>query len=179
MFCTRLAACGHWGESKSNDHGILSISSREQSEQRGALIRDFEDRTRTELEAEHGDTFRQAVIDEFESRGETATEEDIEAGVDARVDALLAEAVDEYTEGALSADLERALLPLLRLSMPPEHYAALQQRGILHLLELEVITMRSGLRYYRDHPDGAPADNLLNRPRYRDTPEGLELLDGP
>jgi hypothetical protein len=30
--------------------------------------------------------------------------------------------------------------------------------------------------YYRDRPDGDPRDNLLSRPRYRDTENGIELL---
>lgn len=37
--------------------------------------------------------------------------------------------------------------------------------------------MRSGLRYYRDHPDFFKPDNLMSLPRYRETPAGPTFPD--
>lgn len=157
-------------------HSILCVSHREFNEQHGGLVFTFESEQRPLLEAEHGERLREEVIAELEDEGIEPTEEEINARVQARIDALLAEAVEAHT-GSVQFDrqLEAALRPLLRLDMPPENFAAVQKRGILHLLDLEVITMRSGLRYYRDHPDFFKPDNLMSLPRYRATPQGPEF----
>ncbi len=159
-------------------HSILTISNREFNEQSGAVVFTFEAETRAQVEAEQGAQIRQDVMDEFAADGVEPTEEEIVAKVQARIDAIVAERVDSFTEGSLfKFRLEQALRPLLRLDMPPENFAALQQQDILHLLDLEIITMRSKLRYYRDHPDFFKPDNLMSLPRYRETPTGPEFPD--
>lgn len=160
-------------------HSILTISNREFNEQRGALIFTFESSARPVIEAEQGEQIRQEVIAEFEADGVTPTEEEIVARVQARIDALLAEQTTAYTDSALfDSQLDQALRPLLKLDMPPENFAALQQQGILHLLGLEIITMRSGLRYYRDRPDFNLRDNLMSLPHYTETPSGPAFPGG-
>lgn len=159
-------------------HSILTISNRELNEQRNELIFTFEAGARPTIEAEQGEQIRQDVVAELTHDGVAPTEEEIVAEVQARIDALLAEQTSAYTgSGLFATQLEQALRPLLRLDMPPENFAAVQKRGILHLLGMEVITMRSGLRYYRDHPDFDPRDNLMSRPHYRETPHGPEFQD--
>ncbi|HEV8689716.1 MAG TPA: hypothetical protein VGQ91_05430, partial [Ideonella sp.] len=146
-------------------HSILTVSNREFNEVRGGLIFTFESSARPIIEAEQGEQIRQDVIAEFEDEGVTPTEEEIVARVQARIDAILAEQTTAYTDSALFAtQLEQALRPLLKLDLPPENFAAVQQQGILHLLGLEIITMRSGLRYYRDRPDFNLRDNLMSLP---------------
>jgi hypothetical protein len=158
-------------------HGILTISNREINEERGRLIGAFEDATRPTIEAEQGDEIRQQVIAEFDAEGVTPSDEEVDRRVQERIDEILAERVDEYTGSRLDRDVEQALRPLLQLDMAPEHFAALQKQGILHLLDLEIVTMRSGLRYYRDRPDFFRPDNLMAHPRYRSTPDGPVLRD--
>lgn len=157
-------------------HSILAVSHREFNEQHDGLVFAFESEQRPLIETEHGERLREEVLAELESEGTPATEEEITARVQARIDALLAEAVERHTGSTqFQHQLDQALRPLLRLDMPPENFAAVQKRGVLHLLDLEVITMRSGLRYYRDHPDFFKPDNLMSLPRYRATPEGPQF----
>lgn len=159
-------------------HSILTISHREFNEQRNGMIFTFEAETRPAIEAEQGEQIRQEVIAEFEAEGHTPTEEEIVARVQARIDAILAERTDAFAGSVqFKRLLDQALRPLLKLDMPPENFAALQKQAILHLLDLEVITMRSGLRYYRDHPDFFKPDNLMSLPRYRETPAGPTFPD--
>jgi hypothetical protein len=159
-------------------HSILAVSHREHNEQHGGLVFTFETEQRPLLETEHGERLREEVIAELEDEGTPPTEEAINARVQARIDAMLAELVATHTGSVqFKRQLEAALRPLLRLDMPPENFAAIQKREVLHLLDLEVITMRSGLRYYRDHPDFFKPDNLMSLPRYRATANGPEFPD--
>jgi hypothetical protein len=156
-------------------HSILTISQREFNEQRNELIGAFQAATRPAIEAEQGEQIRADVIAEFEADGVEPTEEEIVAKVQARIDAILEELTQGYIDGRMVDELAVALRPLLKLDMPPENFAAVQQKGILHLLGLEIITMRTGLRYYRDRPDFNLRDNLMSLPRYTETPSGPEF----
>lgn len=161
-------------------HGILCISDREVRETRNRLLRAFEEATAADILATDGAAIEAQATQEFADAGIVPTPEELASRVWEIVSALTAPLVEAYEDGALAAQLESALEPLLRLRMAPEYFAALQKKGILHLEELEIITMRApghaGFMYYRDRPDGGPRDNLLARPRYRETPAGVELL---
>jgi hypothetical protein len=160
-------------------HDILAISDREIRETTNRLVASFEEATRAEIDASDGAQIRADVTAEFAAAGITPSAEEFEARVAEVISERAAPVVDDYREGQLDNDVEVALEPQLRLSMAPEYYGALQKHGILHLEELELITMRApgyaGFMYYRDHPDGGPDDNLLSRPRYRETEDGIEL----
>lgn len=160
-------------------HGILAISDREIRETTNRLVAEFEEARQAEIDASDGTQIRAKVTAEFAEEGITPTAEEFEARVAEVIAERAAPLVDDYREGRLDSDVEVALEPQLRLSMAPEYYGALQKQGILHLEELELITMRApghtGFMYYRDHPDGGPRDNLLSRPHYRETEHGIEL----
>jgi hypothetical protein len=153
-------------------HSILAISNREINEQRNALIGAFAAGARGDIEQQQGTQIRLDVAAAFAAAGITPTPEQFETCVQQKIGEILNAEVAAFVDGPLDGRLEEALLPLLRFDLPPENFAALQRKGILHLLDLEMITMQGGFRYYRDHPDGAPGDNLLSRPRYRSTAGG-------
>lgn len=161
-------------------HGILAISDREIRETSNRLLGAFEEAARADIDASDGAQIRADVTAEFAAAGITPTTEEFDARVSEVIAAQAAPLVDDYRDGQLDNDVEVALEPQLRLRMAPEYYGALQKQGVLHLEELELITMRApghaGFMYYRDHPDGGPHDNLLSRPRYRETEQGIELL---
>jgi len=161
-------------------HAILGISDREVRETTGTVLWVFERARRAEILANEGDAIRAEVTQEFANAGKTPTQEEFEKRVSEVIAERAAPLVDEYRKGRLVGDVEEALKPLLRLSMAPEYFGALQKLGVLHLEGLELITMHApghtGFMYFRDHPDGDPRDNLLSRPRYRETDPGLELL---
>lgn len=161
-------------------HAILGISDREVRETTSRVLWAFERARRIEIRANEGDAIRAEVAQEFGSAGEMPTQEEFEKRVSEVIAARAAPLVDEYRKTRLAGDVEVALKPLFRLSMAPEYFAALQKLGVLHLEGLELITMRApghaGFMYYRDHPDGDLRDNLLSRPRYRETDLGPELL---
>ncbi|MEJ7631091.1 MAG: hypothetical protein WKF28_01190, partial [Rubrobacteraceae bacterium] len=161
-------------------HSILVISQREFNETRNALIGAFEEAKRAEIDANEGDQIRMDVEAEFAAAGETPTQEEFDARVQEVIDERVAPLTEEYIDGPLGAEVELALLPLLRFDLPPENLAALQDKKILHLLGLEIIKMRApgheGFMYYRDQPDFYKPDNLHSLPRYRETPNGPEIL---
>lgn len=156
-------------------HSILAISQREINETRNGLIGDFAGERFAEMEAAEGAQIRMEVEAEFAAEGVTPTEEQIVERIAEIIAERIAPAVDAYIEGPLDTELEQALLPLLRFDLPPEHFAALQKKKILHLLELEIITMRDGFMYYRDRPDFHLPDNLHSLPRYKRTPTGPQF----
>ncbi len=163
------------------DH-ILAISKRELNEQTGGVLFTFREETRTRIVADQGPTIRQQVITDLSAGGATPTEEEIQAEVGARIDALVAEEETAF-EGTreFHRRLKAAIDPLLRFELPPEKLAELQQLGILELTGLVMIRLRKGhppgepLLYYRDRADGDTRDNLLSLPRYRHTAEGPVL----
>lgn len=150
-------------------HGILTISNREYNEQRDDLIGRFEGFVGAALDRAQGDSAQLAA--ELAAQGVTLAPDQLEQVLGGAVQP----AIDAFIAGPLGARLEAALVPLLRFDLPPENLAALQQQGILHLLDLELITRRDGVRYYRDHPDFYEPDNLLALPHYHQTPDGPKV----
>ena len=156
-------------------HGLLVISDRERNEVRNRLVDAFTQAKRAEIDADQGAQIRADLQAEFDAAGTTPTQEEFDARLGEILDGLVAPFTKIYIEGPLDTELEPALVPELRLCLPPENIGALQKKGILHLLELELITMHGGLLYYRDHPDFYTPDNLMSRPHYTEGPDGLEF----
>lgn len=101
-----------------------------------------------------------------EALGRDPTPDEIAEAVDARVLALVDQAQQDYEAGGLEADLTAAVDRILRLDARPHEIAALQDAGILVLAGKEIIRMRNGTVYFRDHPDFVFRDNLLALPHY-------------
>lgn len=162
-------------------HSILVLSREEYNETRAGVIAAFEAKTREEVTANETAEFRGEAETELAGLGLTPVPGQIDAMVQERIDERVAELVDAFTEGpTIDGEVEQAVLPLLKFDLPPENLAALEKKRILHLLGLEIITMHApghqGFMYYRDHPNFDERDNLHSLPRYRETPNGPELL---
>lgn len=146
---------------------ILIVSRRERDEQRAALVDALRAATDAEVRASQG----AAIIGEETERlrqalGRDPTPDEIAEAVDARVLALVDQAQQDYEAGGLEADLTAAVDRILRLDARPNEIAALQDAGILVLAGKEIIRMRNGTVYFRDHPDFVFRDNLLALPHY-------------
>ncbi|MFO0874196.1 MAG: hypothetical protein U0575_09530 [Phycisphaerales bacterium] len=162
-------------------HSILAISEREIRETRNGVIAAFEAETRTQIETDEGPQIRATVKAQLAAEGDPADLEDLDRIVEAAIAARVAGIVQAFADGPLvDPRTEQALLPLLRFDLPPENLAALQEKKILHLVGLQIVTQHApgheGFKYYRDKPDFFKPDNLLSLPRYRQTPEGPQFL---
>lgn len=153
------------------DHTIRSLlvlSKRESDEQRRAVLDRFRASTEAVVRADQGATITQEETDRLRAElGRDPTDEELAEAVDARVAALVAAAEADYVEGDLGRDLDAAIAQVLRLDLVPAELASLQVGGVLAVAGKEIIRMRSGTVYYRDHPDGFVQDNLLALPHYR------------
>jgi hypothetical protein len=153
------------------DHTIrqlLVASSREVDEQRGALIRALRRRTDAEVRAAQGAAITAEETDRLRQElGREPTQEEIDDAVGARVSALVDDAEADYRDGDLPDDVDTALDRIVRFDLAPREHAALQDADVLVIEGKEIIRMRSGTVYYRDHPDFVTADNLLSLERYR------------
>ncbi len=166
---------------------LLCISGREIVGVQEELRNAFADRNYAEVYANEGDAIREQVILDLSVGGITPTEEEIVAEVEARVQGRLSEIMRGYDDPP-AIELALELRPLLRFDVSPVELAELRDRHILTLDEIdsvqERLIVRRHRRYLRDHPDyepgpGGEEDNLLNRPRYRPTPDGPEFTTTP
>jgi hypothetical protein len=147
---------------------LLVLSTREQNEQRSSLISGFRSRTETDIRADQEASITAEETDRLRQElGREPTEAEIDEAVDARVKALVDEAQAAYEEDQLASDLDAAVDRILRFDAAPHEHAALQGAGVLAIEGKEIIRMRSGTVYYRDHPDFVFADNLLALEHYR------------
>lgn len=145
---------------------MLLISRREIDEERGRLIdrlrQDTEDDLRadlTDIETEETERLRTEL-------GREPTVEELTEAVGARVKKLVDDAQLDYEETAFPGDLQAAISGILSFDLAPHELAELQDAGVLVVEGKEIIRMRSGTVYYRDHPDFNAADNLLSLPHY-------------
>ena len=171
---------------------LLVISQQELDGTRGALVGAHTDSARATITAEHEARIREEVVAELEASGVIPTQEQVDAEVARRLEALVAEDVAAYEAGQLLSDLAAAIEPLLRFSLSPDGFGHLQEHRVLTINDFDRITTTDaqGERrfYYRDHyvraeeptPALRLADNLVNRPKFRTAPDGaIELLDHP
>jgi hypothetical protein len=146
---------------------ILSISRREIDEERSRLIDAFRRETDEALRADQQDDVTEEETDRLRDElGREPTADEIRDAVDVRFAALVDEAQADYEAGGLADDLESAIAAILMFDLAPAELARLQDDGVLVLEGKEVIRMRSGTVYFRDHPDSDPRDNLLSLPTY-------------
>ncbi len=163
---------------------ILAISERERNEVRSRLINTFRDAKYGEILADQGDDLRQEVLDEFAAAGETPTDEEIQAALDAKINTQIEEPQQAFEENELPGQVQDAVSEILSFDLAPEHFAALEKQGIISLSDLmvdgglagtdfQIVTLHhgdhAGLVYYRDFPrfGDPPTDNLLSLPHYR------------
>ena len=168
---------------------LLVISQQEFDGTRSALVGAHADSVRPTIIADHEARIRDEVVAELEASGVIPTQEQVDAEVSKRLEALIAEAVAAYEEGQLGSDLAAAIEPLLRFSLSPDGFGDLQEHRVLTINDFDRITTTDpdGERrfYYRDHYVRAEeptlalrlADNLVNRPKFRTAADGtIELL---
>lgn len=163
---------------------LLVISQSEIAEVRGPLLNAHITAITEQVAADNEATIRQEVIDEFAAQGIIAPQEQIDATVAARLQALIDAAVQDIEENVLPGELEAALLPLLSFDSQPTFFGEMQTEHLLAIKGFDLIKLTATERfYYRDHFDSATektlaekrADNLRSKPRYQSTPTGPVL----
>jgi len=168
---------------------LLVVSQQELDTTRGALVGAHAESARVTITAEHETRIRDEVVAELEAAGVIPTQEQVDAEVASRLEALIAEDVAAYEAGRLVSDLAAAIEPLLRFSLSPDGFGHLQEHRVLTINDFDRITTTDpeGERrfYYRDRyvraeeptPAQRLADNLVNRPKFRTAADGtIELL---
>lgn len=164
---------------------LLVISERESNEQKNRLLDEKTASVAATITANQEATVRAQVIADFATSGVIPTQPEVDAAVARALQTLIDTEVTAYVDGALTADLDAALLPLLRLQLAPTHFGELQAKGVLTIKDFDLIHLTASNRfYYRDHFDGTvektaaqrQADNLPHRPRYRSTATGPEFI---
>jgi hypothetical protein len=160
---------------------LLCISERESKEQSGRLEAEYAEAARARITAESEADIRTQVLAEFDAAGVIPTPEQVDARVAEELEKLIAADVKSYVDGPLAADLDAALLPLLRFELSPSGFGRLQHHDLLFLKDyIHVRVVEDDSFHYRDHydpatettPEEREADNLGSRPRYRSTPQG-------
>jgi hypothetical protein len=147
---------------------LLVLSKREIDEQHDILINAFRAQAGAQIRADQGAQITQQETDRLRGAlGREPTQEEIDNAVNARISALVDEQETTYEQGPLAADLNAAIAQVLRFDLVPGEFAVLQDDDILAIAGKEIIRMRSGTVYYRDHPDGFVPDNLLALRHYR------------
>jgi hypothetical protein len=164
---------------------LLVISERESNEQKNRLLDEKTVAVSATITANQEAAVRAQVLADFAASGVIPTQQEIDAAVTSALQVLIDADVAAYVDGALTADLDAALLPLLRLQMAPTHFGELQSKGVLTIKDFDLIHLTASNRfYYRDHFDGRvektlaqrQADNLPHRPRYRSTANGPQFI---
>lgn len=154
--------------------GVLCISGYEIEQIQDQIRESIKEQGREGIRAHQGAQIRMDVMNDF---GPNATEEEIEAEVDKRIEDKLKAAMEKYQspeplQMAFNGDLQ----PFLRFDVSPEELVLLQNKEVI-LLDSAVRAIH-GKRvsdHTRDRPDRGPDgkdDNLLNRPRYKPSPTG-------
>lgn len=152
-------------------HQILAISQQEIKEITNDLKDTFKENEAAAIRAAQEDALRQEAIDELTAEtGNAPSDEDINTLVDEKVDALVKDALKNYTDTQLTSDLEAAVDAQLRFDLESFEMGTLQQKLIVMLSRFSRV-IRQGKPYYRDRPDGFKVDNLMELPKY--TPDGM------
>ncbi|NOJ50437.1 hypothetical protein [Bradyrhizobium archetypum] len=162
---------------------MLVLSTREINEQHNRLIGEV--RATAEAAAEAQDPIiRSEVLDEFAAQGIIPTDEQVEAAVVARKQKIVAVAIANYETNFLEGDLKVAKLAAASFELSPHEFGRLQIAGLLKIAKYQLVKIKededAGRYYYRDRyvreeePTTAArlADNLPNKPRYRNTSTG-------
>ena len=128
------------------------------------------------IKAVEGPAITQEVMADL---GPTATQEEIDAEVEKRIQKKLKKAMDKYhSPSPLRLARDGSMEPLLRFDLAPEELVMLQDKKVLVVDsgELKTIHGRKVPNYIRDirghGGEEEDDDNLLSRPRYKPTPTG-------
>jgi hypothetical protein len=162
---------------------MLVLSTREIKEQHNRLI--GEATATAEAAAEAQDPIiRQEVADEFDAQGIIPTVQQVEEAVAAKKQQIVALAIANYETNFLDGDLKAAKLAAASFELSPHEFGRLQRAGVLKIAKYQLVTIKEDpvaeRYYYRDRyvreeePTTAArlADNLPNKPRYRNTSTG-------
>jgi len=163
---------------------MLVLSTREIKEQRNRLVGEV--RATAEAEAEAQDPFiRNEVLDEFAAQGIIPTDEQVEEAVAAKKQKIVDDAIDAYEANSLEGDLKAAKLAAASFELSPHEFGRLQMAGLLKIAKYQLVKIKEDEQYYyRDRyvPEEEPttearlADNLQNKPKYRNTSTGRVFL---
>lgn len=153
---------------------VLCISGYEIEQIQDSIREQIREQGREGIRAHHGDEIRTQVINDL---GPDATEEEIEAEVDKRIEDRLKAAMDKYqSPEPLQMTFNGDLQPFLRFDVSPEELVLLQNKEVILLdSAVRAVHGRRVSDYTRDRPDPGPdgkEDNLLNRPKYKPTADG-------
>jgi hypothetical protein len=148
---------------------LMTLSQHEIDELRSALIDSFRRTEDARVRADQGSAITQLATDELRAAlGREPTQDEIDTTVNAAVKGLVDSAQATYERGDLEPDLEGRVAHILRFDLAPSEFAALQnEHKALAVAGKEIIRMRGGTVYYRDHPDFVLSDNLLELDHYR------------
>ena len=147
---------------------LLVISQSEIAEVRGPLLDAHITAITEQVTADNEATIRQEVIDEFAAQGIIAPQEQIDAAVVARLQALIDAAVQDIEENVLPGELEAALLPLLTFESQPTFFGEMQTEHLLAIKGFDLVHLTATERfYYRDHFDSATEKTLAQRLAWR------------
>lgn len=159
---------------------MLVLSRREIGELRNSLVEPV--RAAAQVDAEAQDSvIRAAVVADFGAQGIIPTDEQIDAEVAVRKQAIVDEAVKAYEDGALADDLAEAKEELAQFELSPNEFGRLQTAGLLRIADYELVEIGNAERYYyRDRYDREDeetlaarlADNLHSKPKYHHSPSG-------
>jgi hypothetical protein len=147
---------------------VLALSSREIDELRSSLIDGFRRSEDARVRADQGAAIAQQATDDLRAAlGREPTQAEIETAVNTAVNTLVDTAQATYEGGDLTHDLDGRIARTLRFDLAPTEFATLQtEHKALAIAGKEIIRMRSGTVYYRDHPDFVLSDNLLALDHY-------------
>jgi hypothetical protein len=156
--------------------GILSISGSEIETLQAQIRAEAKQRGFDRIKNLEGAAITQAVIVDL---GPGATQEEIDAEVEKRIEKKLKKVMDDYhSPSPLRLARDGSLEPLLRFDVSPEELVMLQDKGVLLVDNGQLKTIHGDkvLDYVRDvgryGEEEEEDDNLLARPRYKPTPTG-------
>jgi hypothetical protein len=155
---------------------ILCLSGSELETLQAQIREEAKERGRQRIRTLEGDSITQDVI---AALGPGATQEEIEAEVDKRIEKKLKKVMADYhSPSPLRLARDGSLEPLLRFDVAPEELVLLEDKDVLVVDngQLKTIHGRKVLDYIRDiahhGPEEEDDDNLLSRPRYKPTSAG-------
>jgi hypothetical protein len=154
---------------------VLCISGYEVETLQKQIRAEAKQRGFNRIKALEGDQITQDVIADL---GPGATQEEIDAEVEKRIQKKLKKVMDKYhSPSPLRLARDGSMEPFLRFDLSPEELVFLQNKKVLVVDNGQVKTIRGRkvLPHIRDipyHGEEEDDDNLLSRPRYRPTAEG-------
>jgi hypothetical protein len=155
---------------------VLCLSGTEVEALQNQIRSEARQRGYDRIKLNEGDAILAEVTDDL---GPSATQEEIDAEVERRIQKKLKKVMDKYhAPSALRLARDGSMEPLLRFDLAPEELVMLQDKKILSLNDgqLKLIRGRKVLSHTRDIPHHGPEeeddDNLLSRPRYKPSPTG-------